>query len=210
MSPSIIATRAPAWLSAIARFTETVVLPTPPLPAPTAITFFTPGTGCLVKSDSAPPGGPARSSSRRRDDTPASLADRVARPGRASDPCTRTMPASVSSIVNDTRPPSIRRSLTNFSETMSRVEVGIAHGAQRVEHGCFGDSHQFTSFLFRMSQSLKAFRRHVADDRQLEFFALVRLEHQHQPDDRRARDDDKHHEDEAEDRHRIEQHAEQR
>ena len=51
MSPSIIPTRAPAWLSAIARFTDTVVLPTPPLPAPTAITFFTPGTGCLVKSD---------------------------------------------------------------------------------------------------------------------------------------------------------------
>ena len=28
-----------------ARFTETVVLPTPPLPDPTAIRFFTPGIG---------------------------------------------------------------------------------------------------------------------------------------------------------------------
>jgi hypothetical protein len=51
MSPSIIATRAPAWLSAIARFTDTVVLPTPPLPAPTATTLRTPGTACFVKSE---------------------------------------------------------------------------------------------------------------------------------------------------------------
>ena len=47
MSPSIIATRLPIWLSAIARFTATVVLPTPPLPAPTAMMFFTPGTGAF-------------------------------------------------------------------------------------------------------------------------------------------------------------------
>ncbi len=47
MSPSIIATRPPAWLSAIARFTATVVLPTPPLPAPTAMMFLTPGTGAF-------------------------------------------------------------------------------------------------------------------------------------------------------------------
>ena len=45
MSPSIIPTRLPACASATARFTATVVLPTPPLPAPTAITFFTPATG---------------------------------------------------------------------------------------------------------------------------------------------------------------------
>ena len=32
---------------AIARFTETVVLPTPPLPDPTAIRFLTPGIGSL-------------------------------------------------------------------------------------------------------------------------------------------------------------------
>ena len=50
MSPSIIATRLPAWLSATARFTATVVLPTPPLPAPTAMMFFTPGTGALPES----------------------------------------------------------------------------------------------------------------------------------------------------------------
>ena len=45
MSPSIIATRPPDWLSAMARLTATVVLPTPPLPAPTAMMFFTPSTG---------------------------------------------------------------------------------------------------------------------------------------------------------------------
>ena len=40
-------TRAPLFDSATARFTATVVLPTPPLPAPTAITFLTPGSGGL-------------------------------------------------------------------------------------------------------------------------------------------------------------------
>ena len=39
-------TRLPHFASAIARLTATVVLPTPPLPAPTAMMFFTPGTGC--------------------------------------------------------------------------------------------------------------------------------------------------------------------
>ncbi len=38
-------TRLPHLASASARFTATVVLPTPPLPAPTAMTFFTPGSG---------------------------------------------------------------------------------------------------------------------------------------------------------------------
>ena len=38
---------APIFASAMARLTATVVLPTPPLPAPTAMTFFTPGSGGL-------------------------------------------------------------------------------------------------------------------------------------------------------------------
>ena len=45
MSPSRIPTRLPQRASANARFTDTVVFPTPPFPAPTAITFFTPGIG---------------------------------------------------------------------------------------------------------------------------------------------------------------------
>src|SRR5436309_1859044 len=52
MSPSIMPTLLPHLASASARFTASVVLPTPPLPAPTAITFFTPGTGC--RGPSAP------------------------------------------------------------------------------------------------------------------------------------------------------------
>ncbi len=50
MSPSIMATRLPSWLRAMARFTATVVLPTPPLPAPTAMMFLTPGTAALAPS----------------------------------------------------------------------------------------------------------------------------------------------------------------
>src|SRR5580698_5347825 len=43
MSASISPTRWPSLLSAIARFTATVVFPTPPLPDPTATIFETPG-----------------------------------------------------------------------------------------------------------------------------------------------------------------------
>src|SRR5580693_7874506 len=42
-SASISPTRWPSLLSAMARFTATVVLPTPPLPDPTATIFLTPG-----------------------------------------------------------------------------------------------------------------------------------------------------------------------
>src|SRR4029453_10973290 len=52
MSASIKPTLLPHFDNAIARLTATVVLPTPPLPAPTAITFFTPGTDC--RDPSAP------------------------------------------------------------------------------------------------------------------------------------------------------------
>jgi hypothetical protein len=38
-------TRLPHRASASARLTATVVLPTPPFPAPTAMMFFTPGSG---------------------------------------------------------------------------------------------------------------------------------------------------------------------
>src|SRR5262245_5727920 len=44
MSPSRSPTRAPVCASAIARFAATVLLPTPPLPEPTAITGPTPGS----------------------------------------------------------------------------------------------------------------------------------------------------------------------
>jgi hypothetical protein len=44
MSASSTATRAPICLSAIAMLTLTVLLPTPPLPAATAMMFFTVGS----------------------------------------------------------------------------------------------------------------------------------------------------------------------
>src|ERR1043166_4194980 len=50
MSASMMPTRLPAFASATARFTATVVLPTPPLPAPTAMMFFTPGSGARAPS----------------------------------------------------------------------------------------------------------------------------------------------------------------
>src|SRR5258706_14216911 len=50
MSASMMPTVPPHFASAIAMFTATVVLPTPPLPAPTAITFFTPGSDCRAPS----------------------------------------------------------------------------------------------------------------------------------------------------------------
>ena len=50
MSPSSNPTRLPRSASATARFTATVVFPTPPLPAPTAMTFFAPGTATRVPS----------------------------------------------------------------------------------------------------------------------------------------------------------------
>src|SRR6185437_7981336 len=46
MSASIRPTLYPSLPSETARFTATVVLPTPPLPLPTAITYSTPGRGC--------------------------------------------------------------------------------------------------------------------------------------------------------------------
>src|SRR5665647_1054648 len=46
----MIATLLPNFASAIARFTAAVVLPTPPLPAPTAMMFFTPSTGDVLFS----------------------------------------------------------------------------------------------------------------------------------------------------------------
>ena len=52
-SPSRMPTFAPDRMSAQARFTATVDLPTPPLPEETAIVFLTPGMGFLGGS---PPG----------------------------------------------------------------------------------------------------------------------------------------------------------
>src|SRR5262245_58173495 len=103
MSPSSTPTRAPLFDSATARLTETVVLPTPPFPAPTAMTFFTPGNGGLPCSGA---------------DTDLTTNDVVTTtsltPGRAPT-ASRTRAATASRLVGDgvavstatvTRPPS--------------------------------------------------------------------------------------------------------
>src|SRR5579859_1854838 len=56
-SPSSRPTLNPMRLSATARFTEMVVLPTPPLPEPMATTFWMPGSGCGPCCGGAPCGG---------------------------------------------------------------------------------------------------------------------------------------------------------
>ena len=121
MSPSTIPTRLPRRASATARFTATVVLPTPPFPAPTAMTFFTPGTGAccdaglcavltaavIVTRTSATPG--------------------IAATAWRACSCIASLTGQagvVSSMVNATRPPSTRRSLTNPSDTMSLCRSG--------------------------------------------------------------------------------------
>src|ERR671938_493141 len=49
MSASSSPTLAPVWRSATARPTAQVDLPTPPLPAPTATTFLTPGSWIVLQ-----------------------------------------------------------------------------------------------------------------------------------------------------------------
>src|SRR6185436_2906972 len=131
----------PFFESATARLTETVVLPTPPLPAPTAITFLTPGSGGLpcsgaetdfttnvvVTATSLTP-GKAPTTSRTR----ATSASRFAGDGVAI------------SMAIETRPPStaISLSLTNFSVTTSTPRSGsaTAFSASRTNCGVIRNS----------------------------------------------------------------------
>ena len=121
MSPSSTPTRAPIFASASARFTDTVVLPTPPLPAPTAITFFTPGSG----------GWPLAGCEAERTLEVIST-DTSATPGSARTAATAWsriwvcagQAGVVSSMVAETRPPLIATSLTKPSDTMSRSRSG--------------------------------------------------------------------------------------
>src|SRR6188768_3669728 len=169
MSPSIIATRAPDWLSAMARLTATVVLPTPPLPAPTAMTFFTPGTGCFEMSPTAA----GRTFAVIVTSTAVTPATRFAAAPAPSPTCCRHWePKSGCSTLNDTRPPSIRRYFTCFSVTMSLPKSG----------SCTVRSASRTVFSESMSDSIG---RHLPDERQFEFFPLVGLEHHEQPENGR-------------------------
>src|SRR5215467_3184254 len=122
MSASIMPTRPPALASAIARFTATVVLPTPPLPAPTAMMFFTPGSG-------ARPPSPPASASRTRALICTSTLDTPGTAITAARAWSRIWSLTghagvVSSMVKPTRPDSILRSLMNPRLTMSRWRSG--------------------------------------------------------------------------------------
>ena len=111
MSASSKPTEAPALARATARLTLTVVLPTPPLPEPTAMMFFTPGSSC----------GPAGVVARRTAEV--HVKSIFSAPIGRSAASMRDWISSlsghagvVSSTVNDTLVPSIARSLTMFRE----------------------------------------------------------------------------------------------
>src|SRR3954465_4587444 len=65
MSPSMMPTRLPSFASAMARLTATVVLPTPPLPAPTAMMLRMPGIRARPQSGREARGGPGAAVRRR-------------------------------------------------------------------------------------------------------------------------------------------------
>ena len=123
-------TRLPHRASASARFTATVVLPTPPLPAPTAMTFFTPGSG----------GRPVSGADAER--TLAVICTSTSEtPGSA-----RTAAAAwsriwsftghagvVSSMVNETRAAGDREVLHEAERHDVLAKVGVDDDAKRVE-----------------------------------------------------------------------------
>src|SRR5215813_212272 len=201
MSPSSSATRAPAWLSATARFTDTVVLPTPPLPAPTAMTLRTPRTGCLLKSAV----GTARTLAVMSMST-------VATPGiraTAARACCRIVsraeePWMACSIVKTTRLPSMRTFLTNFAVTMSRSIEGsrTPRNASRMVDSVNSALPKSQSPKPK-AQSLNPIRGHLTDQRQLEFLPLVGLEHQQQPEDGGRGNHDEDHQQRPEDRDEL-------
>src|SRR5688572_10503071 len=141
MSPSSTPTFAPLFDSATARLTATVVLPTPPLPAPTAITFLTPGSGGLpcsgadtdfttnvvVTATSMTPGN-APTTSRTRA-TSASLFDGD---GVAISMAIETRPSSTATSL----------SLMNFSVTTSTPRSGSVtdFNASRTDCGVIRNS----------------------------------------------------------------------
>ena len=119
MSASSRPTEAPAWASATARFTLTVLLPTPPLPDTTAMMFLTPGRSCWAWAGAA-----------RRTIAPqvisivsAPMACRAAR-ALPSISSLSGQAGVVSSIVNATRLPSMATPLTMLRVSMSRPSSG--------------------------------------------------------------------------------------
>jgi hypothetical protein len=119
MSASSSPTLAPAFARATARLTDTVLLPTPPLPDATAITFLTPGTSCSGVR------GAARRTvadhSTASDSTPSGVSAWRMSPSIWS---LRGQAGVVSSTVNATFPPSMARSRIMFRVTRSPPSSG--------------------------------------------------------------------------------------
>src|SRR3990172_9599473 len=183
----MMGTRPPHWLNAIARFTATVVLPTPPLPAPTAMMFLTPGTGALLRS----PVTAARTCAVISMST-AATPERAATTARACSFILSFMGQAgvVSSMANEMRPPSIRRFLMNLRLTMSRLRSG--------SRTAFSASSTAASETIRTLYRRAVRERplqdplfgHVAGDRELELLALICLEHEDEPQNGGERDDE--------------------
>ena len=135
MSASSRPTDAPAWASATARLTLTVLLPTPPLPDATAMMFLTPGTSCS-----------AWRGCERRTMAPQVMSTFVAPIAPRAAFVVRSISSLsgqagvVSSMVIDRAEPSMTTSLT-----MSRVievapELGLLDGAHRIDDGVVGEA----------------------------------------------------------------------
>src|SRR3954463_12342503 len=99
------------------------------------------------------------------------------------------------SMVNTTRPPSMRRFLTNFAVTRSRLTEGsrTPRNASRIAASETGTFEPFQK-LKATARILNPLRGDLSDQRQLVLFPLVGLEHQQQPEDRGSGDDDENHE----------------
>ena len=119
MSASSSPTEAPAWARATARLTLTVLLPTPPLPEATAMTFLTPGRSC-----SAWRGCARRTIAPQVISTvsaPIAVSTALALPSISS---LSGQAGVVSSIVKAIAAPSMATSLTISRVTMSRPSSG--------------------------------------------------------------------------------------
>src|SRR5688500_3912920 len=139
MSPSSTPMRAPLFDNATARLTATVVLPTPPLPAPTAITFLTPGSGGLPCSG-ADTDLTTKRVSTSTPATPGSVNTAVF--ARSASIARLAGDGFADSIANATRSPAIVTSLTYLSVTMSTCRSGsaTAFSAARTASGAIRNS----------------------------------------------------------------------
>src|SRR3954471_19329987 len=191
MSPSMMPTRLPSFASAMARLTATVVLPTPPLPAPTAMMLRMPGIGARP-----PPGATADRTaavmSTSTDVTPATPPIAAAAWLRS---CSFTGHAGVvSSIVTATAPPSMATRFTKPRLTMSLWRSGswTTRRASRTAASVTAGAREDMPAFYRAGPRSRAVRRpdlllgDFPDVGQLEAFALEGAEHAVEPEEQEA------------------------